>query len=275
MATTFQKMHGLGNDFVLLDLRHQDFPVDRDMAVRLANRHTGIGCDQVLVLHHPLESRHLARFEIWNADGSQAEQCGNGMRCLGLYLQMRSEAPPGPFLLGGPAGEVAIECLDDGLVRVNMGKPDFDPAHIPVLLEPQEGWYTLGVEQNHYKVGAVSMGNPHALMLVDDVNRLDVARLGAAISCHAAFPEGCNAGFAHIIDRQNIHLRVFERGAAETQACGSGACAAMSILSKAGLVDKTIKVTQAGGNLILSWTKGDSSVIMTGAATHVFEGNLA
>lgn len=274
MATTFQKMHGLGNDFVLLDLRHQNFSIDSDIAIRLSNRHTGIGCDQILVLYHPLETRHLARFEIWNADGSQAEQCGNGMRCFGLYLQMRSEIPPGPFLLGGPAGEVAIECLDDGLVRVDMGQPDFDPALIPVLLEPDKGWYTLELEQSSYTLGAVSIGNPHALILVDDVNKVNVAQLGAAISSHATFPRGCNVGFAHIIDRQNIHLRVFERGAAETQACGSGACAAMCILRNAGLVDETVKVTQAGGNLILSWTQGNSSVIMTGPANHVFKGNL-
>ena len=188
---------------------------------------------------------------------------------------MRSEAPPGPFLLAGPAGEVAIECLADGLVRGDMGRPDFDPAHIPILLEPDKGWYTLDLGQSIYKLGAVSMGNPHALMLVDDIAQADVTGLGAAISCHTAFPQGCNAGFVQVLDRQNVHLRVYERGAAETQACGSGACAAMSILRNADLVDETIKVTQAGGNLILLWTKGDSSVIMTGPATHVFEGNFA
>jgi diaminopimelate epimerase len=155
-----------------------------------------------------------------------------------------------------------------------MGQPVFEADRVPVLLDPVDGWYPLDIDQQHYKLGAVSMGNPHALMLVNDVSSTDVTRLGAAISSNIAFPQGCNAGFAEVVDRGNIRLRVYERGAAETRACGSGACAAMSILRRADLVDKTINVTQAGGNLILSWTRGDKPVIMTGPATHVFEGNL-
>ncbi len=274
MAVTFHKMHGLGNDFILLDLRQQDFVINKNVAVQLANRHTGIGCDQLLVLRKPLNDQQLASFEIWNADGSSAEQCGNGVRCLGLYLNQHGEAPTGRFLLGGPAGIVKIECLDDGLVRVDMGQPAFEAQRVPVLLESVDGWYPLEIDQHHYSLGAVSMGNPHALMLVDDINTADVARLGAAISLHSAFPQGCNAGFAQIMDRDNIRLRVFERGAAETRACGSGACAAMSILRKADLVNQTISVTQTGGSLIISWLGGAEPVIMTGPATHVFEGNL-
>jgi diaminopimelate epimerase len=274
MAVTFHKMHGLGNDFALLDLRHQAFPVNSDVAAQLANRQTGIGCDQVLVLRDPLNDKQLASFEVWNADGSRAEQCGNGVRCLGLYLQMRSETPAGRFLLGGPAGNVEIECLGNGMVRVDMGPPEFGAQAIPVLLEAVAGWYPLEIHDRHYKLGAASMGNPHALLLVDDLETTDVAALGAAISVHPAFPQGCNAGFAEIVDRGNIRLRVFERGAAETLACGSGACAAMSILRTAGLVDATINVTQKGGSLIISWTGGEKTVIMTGPATHVFEGTL-
>jgi diaminopimelate epimerase len=274
MAITFHKMHGLGNDFILLDLRQQDFVINKNVAVQLANRHTGIGCDQVLVLRKPLNDQQLASFEIWNADGSSAEQCGNGVRCLGLYLNQRRQAPTGRFLLGGPTGIVKIECLDDDLVRVDMGQPAFEAHRIPVLLESVDGWYPLDIDQQHHSLGAVSMGNPHALMLVDDINTADVARLGAAISLHSAFPQGCNAGFAQIMDRDNIRLRVFERGAAETRACGSGACAAMSILRKADLVNQTISVTQTGGSLILSWSGGGKPVIMTGPATHVFEGKL-
>ena len=275
MAVTFHKMHGLGNDFILLDLRHQDFAITENAAKQLANRHTGIGCDQILILREPTSSQHLASFEIWNADGSRAEQCGNGVRCLGLYLKRRSETPAGPFLLGGVAGIVKIECLDDNQVRVDMGPPVFDARQVPTLLEAVDGWYTLIIDRQHYKLGAASMGNPHALMIVDDVDTTDVAGLGAAISSHPAFPQGCNAGFAQIIDRSSIRLRVFERGAAETSACGSGACAAMSILRRADKVDQTINVTQAGGNLIISWTGGEKPVIMTGPATHVFTGNFA
>ena len=274
MPVSFHKMHGLGNDFVLLDLRHQDFSIDAGVAQRLANRHTGIGCDQVLVLRRPVNDRQLASFEVWNADGSRAEQCGNGVRCLGLYLKMRSEAHAGRLSLGGPAGVVEIECLDDGLVRVDMGQPVFEAQRIPVLLGAVDGWYPLDIDQQRYKLGAASMGNPHALLIVDDIDNTDVARLGAIISSHPAFPQGCNAGFAEIVDRGNIRLRVFERGAAETRACGSGACAAMSILRRADKTDKTVNVTQKGGGLIIHWSGDRKSVIMTGLATHVYEGTL-
>ena len=274
MAVTFHKMHGLGNDFILLDLRHQEFIINQEVATQLANRHTGIGCDQILILRKPANDQHLASFEIWNADGSRAEQCGNGVRCLGLYLFERSEAPPGQFLLGGPAGIVKIECLDNDLVRVDMGQPAFDANRVPVLLEEVDGWYPLEIDQKHYNLGVASMGNPHALVIVNDIDTTDVAKLGATISKHSAFPQGCNAGFAEIVDRGNIRLRVFERGAAETRACGSGACAAMSILRRANLVEQTVNVTQAGGNLIITWTGGEKPVIMVGPATHVFKGTL-
>ena len=274
MAVIFHKMHGLGNDFILLDLRHQEFIINQEVATQLANRHTGIGCDQILILRKPANDQHLASFEIWNADGSRAEQCGNGVRCLGLYLFQRSEAPPGQFLLGGPAGIVKIECLDDNMVRVDMGQPAFDEDRIPVLLEAVDGWYPLEIDQNHYNLGAASMGNPHALMIVKDIDSIDITKLGTAISKHSAFPQGCNAGFAEVVDRGNIRLRVFERGAAETRACGSGACAAMSILRRANLVDQTVNVTQAGGSLIIDWTGGENPVIMTGPATQVFKGKF-
>lgn len=274
MAVTFHKMHGLGNDFILLDLRHQDFNITREIAVQLAERHTGIGCDQILVLNKPLDQNTLASFDIWNADGSKAEQCGNGVRCLGLYLHNRSETPSGQFMLGGPAGTVKIECLADNQVQVDMGRPAFETHRIPVLLDAVDGWYPLEIDQHIYHLGAASMGNPHALLVVEDIDTTEVAKLGALISSHPAFPQGCNAGFAQVLDRANIHLRVFERGAAETRACGSGACAAMSILHRAGLVDDTVNVTQAGGNLIISWTGGEKHVIMKGSATQVFKGTF-
>ena len=268
-------MHGLGNDFVLLDLRHQDFPINTSIARQLANRHTGIGCDQILILRQPTSDQYLAAIEFWNADGSRAEQCGNGVRCLGLYLHMQSEAPAGQFSLCGPAGIVKIEYLGNGQLRVDMGQPVFDAKRVPVLLEALDGWYPLLIDQQSYKLGAVSMGNPHALMIVEDIDTTDVARLGTAINLHSAFPQGCNMGFAEIIDRGNIRLRVFERGAAETHACGSGACAAVSILRRANMVDQSVNVTQRGGTLIITWTGVEDPVIMSGSATHVFKGNIA
>jgi diaminopimelate epimerase len=274
MPVTFHKMHGLGNDFVLLDLRAQDFHVDARTATRLAERHTGVGCDQVLVLNHPASNGQLASFEVWNADGSRAEQCGNGVRCMGLYLRQRGEAPAGPFKLGGPAGEVTVECLDDGMVQVDMGRPALEPAAIPLDLEPIDGWYALDTARGRLRIGAASMGNPHALLVVDDVEATDVAGLGAMISTHPAFPRGCNAGFAQLLGRERIRLRVFERGSGETRACGSGACAAVAILRQAGMVENAVQVTQSGGNLVISWPGGKKKVIMKGAATHVFKGKL-
>ena len=267
-------MHGAGNDFVLLDLRQQTFQINADTARQLAHRHTGIGCDQVLVLRNPLNDGQAASFEIWNSDGSQAEQCGNGVRCMGLYLHRQAEAATGHFLLGGPAGEVSVRCLDNGLVQVDMGKPAFGPENVPVSLQEVNGWYSLEIGRETHQIGAASMGNPHALMLLDDVENAEIGFLGAKISHHSAFPEGCNAGFAEILDPAHIRLRVFERGASETLACGSGACAAMCILRRAGLVNETVNVTQAGGILIIDWTGGENPVIMKGPATHVFEGIL-
>ena len=274
MAIAFHKMHGLGNDFVMLDLRHQAFPINRKTATQLANRHTGIGCDQVLVLRESRNEQQLASFEIWNSDGSRAEQCGNGVRCLGLYLKKRSEAPNGRFSLSGPAGIVEIQCLEGDQVQVDMGSPIFDEKRIPLLLKPKNHWYPLDIEQNQYSIGAVSMGNPHALLLVDDIKTAEVSRLGPKISNHEVFPEACNAGFAEIIDRNSIQLRVYERGAAETLACGTGACAAMTILRRADLVSDRVNVTQRGGDLIISWTGEKKTVMMTGSATHVFEGTF-
>ncbi len=274
MTVTFHKMHGLGNDFILLDLRQQAFQIDSMVAKQLANRRTGIGCDQILVLRKPSRELHLATFEIWNSDGSSAEQCGNGVRCLGLYLHRESETPDGQFLLSGPAGVVKIECLSGNQVRVDMGQPVFEAHRIPIMLQATDNWYPLPLDGQLCHVGAVSMGNPHALMVVDDINATDVAGLGAAISRHSAFPQGCNAGFAEIVDRRNIRLKVYERGAAETRACGSGACAAVSILRRAGLLEQTVNVTQTGGSLIIKWTGGQRPVIMTGLATYVFKGKL-
>ena len=275
MPVTFHKMHGLGNDFILLDLRQQSFFIDETIAKQLSSRHTGIGCDQILILRQPSTEQHLAAFEIWNSDGSRAEQCGNGVRCLGHYLNMREETPSGQFTLAGPAGVVKIKCLENAMVRVEMGTPVFDQKRVPVLLEPADGWYPLEIDRQHYKLGAVSMGNPHALMIVDSINTTDVAELGAAINLNPAFPQGCNVGFAEIVDRSNIRLRVFERGAAETNACGSGACAAMSILRRVNMVDQTVNVTQSGGDLTIVWKGREDPVIMSGPATYVFKGNFA
>lgn len=272
MSITFHKMHGAGNDFVLLDLRDQTLDLDADRARRLADRHRGIGCDQLLVLRAPADAEALTRFEVWNADGSRAEQCGNGVRCIGLYLHRRNEAGSDPFALEGPADLIRMNCLDDGSVRVDMGAPRFQPDEVPTTLSPANGRYHLELNGIELELGAVSMGNPHAVISVDNTEAAPVAELGPAVSRHPAFPEGCNVGFAQVLDRGRVRLRVFERGADETAACGSGACAAAVVLGQAGLVDDTVEVVQAGGRLIIERQPSSGRVEMTGPAAHVFQG---
>jgi len=277
-------MHGLGNDFVVLDLRQQSFHIDSQIATRLADRHHGVGCDQILILRSAPEPHQQASFEIWNSDGSQAEQCGNGVRCLGLYLHMDNETTDGKVTLAGPAGEVNIQCLENSLVQVDMGKPVFAPELIPLQVPEvhdskehvtkEQSWYQLQTRQGVIQVGAVSMGNPHALLLLDNLEHTDITELGTTISRHPAFPSGCNAGFCEIISPDEILLRVYERGAAETMACGSGACAAMAILRKAGKVNETVRVTQAGGVLIITWSGDTGPIMMTGPAEYVFKGTF-
>jgi diaminopimelate epimerase len=274
MGVKFHKMHGAGNDFVLLDLREQSFTVGPETAAALSNRQTGIGCDQVLVLRKPATGDCIANFEVWNADGSRAEQCGNGVRCIGLYLDSRGEAPPGVFEIRGPVATMEVECLGDGQVRVNMGAPGFDPGAIPIRAERAGEWYEIRIGTQTVRIGAVSMGNPHALLQVDEIFSARVAELGPAIIGHAAFPRGCNAGFVEVLDRENIRLRVFERGAGETLACGSGACAAVAILHRAKTVGHKVLVNQVGGSLIIEWSGSRNPVMMTGPACHVFEGYL-
>jgi diaminopimelate epimerase len=274
MATVFQKMHGAGNDFVLLDLRDQSFPVDAAAAARLANRRTGVGCDQVLVLRNPADPGCLADFEVWNADGSSAEQCGNGVRCIGLYLDARGEAPKGRFRIGGPVAQIELECLENSQVRVNMGEPEFAAGAVPVEAEKVNGWYRIAVGDEILHIGAVSMGNPHALLRISDIEHAEVQELGPAISGHSAFPNGCNVGFVEVRDPENIDLRVFERGAGETPACGSGACAAVAILRNADITGNEVLVNQVGGQLIIEWSGKRHPLMMTGPASHVFEGIL-
>ncbi|NND45383.1 MAG: diaminopimelate epimerase [Xanthomonadales bacterium] len=274
MPVRFHKMHGAGNDFVLLDLREQSLDMDAEKARSLAERRTGVGCDQVLVLHPPGNPDHVARFEVWNADGSKAQQCGNGVRCIGLYLHANGEAPGARFVIGGPVAPIEMEMAGEGQVRVNMGVPDFRPEAVPIALTPAEQAYRLPIDGQEYTLGAVSMGNPHALIQVPDIEAAPVGALGPKISTHAAFPEGCNAGFAEILDRGAIELRVFERGSGETRACGSGACAAAAILIRNGSLDTQVLVKQVGGELIIDWTGDGHSLMMTGPAVHVYEGIL-
>jgi diaminopimelate epimerase len=278
MTLIFHKMHGAGNDFVLLDLRKQTTELTPGFVRDLADRKTGVGFDQLLVILEPRTAKAIAQYDIWNTDGSKAAQCGNGARCIGLYLQQSNETGTGSFSLDSPSGLVTINPTGEKAFEVDMGAPRFSPSEVPTTLDSEDGWYALHHEGQKIRLGAVSMGNPHSLMLVDDIETAPVAILGPVISTHANFPKGCNAGFAQIIDRNNVRLRVYERGVGETQACGSGACAAMVWLCHSGLVDEEVRIHLPGGQLLITWRKDsileNSAVSMTGPADHVFTGEL-
>ena len=272
MAVVFHKMHGAGNDFVLLDLREQHFELDPARARKISDRHTGIGCDQLLVLRSSDHEACAVQFEVWNADGSKARQCGNGVRCIALYLDRNAPTRGAPLLLDGPAGVTRVEWIEPGVFRADMGQPEWALSAIPLSLRPDQGWYRLETAAGPVRAGAVSMGNPHAVIPVDDLSAARLNDLGTLISRHAAFPEGCNAGFAQVLDRKTVRLRVFERGTGETRSCGSGACAAAAVLSRAGLTESTVEIIQEGGTLKVERDGAEKRLLMTGPAAYVFQG---
>lgn len=271
----FHKMHGAGNDFVLLDLRRQQVEVDATLARRLADRHTGIGCDQLLLLQKPLDRGSTVRYEIRNTDGSTAGQCGNGARCIALYLQMNGEAGGGRLRLESPSGPVQVECCADGEFQVDMGEPAFEPELIPISMTSRDGRYRLDSPSGLLEFGVASMGNPHALLEVSDLASAAVESTGSWLGRHAVFPQGCNIGFVQLVDRDAIRLRVYERGTGETLACGSGACAAVAILRRAGRVDQRVNVFLPGGHLVIEWPGPGSGISMKGPAAHVFSGTVS
>ena len=274
MSIVFHKMHGAGNDFVLLDLREQSYPLDSECAGLISDRHRGVGCDQILVLRKPTQPQNVVCFEIWNSDGSMALQCGNGTRCIGLYLEMNGEIDAESFTLEGPSGKLFVQQCADGQFEVTIGVPDFEPAKLPLNLVPDDGRYRLESPWGPLEFGAVSMGNPHSLVLIDDISDIRIQDIGAFISTHDSFPQGCNVGFAQVENRGKIQLRVYERGAGETLACGSGACAAVAILGQTGRVDDVVDVMLPGGHLVIKWPGNHQPVKMKGPAEHVFRGTL-
>jgi len=274
MPLDFHKMHGAGNDFVLIDARGREWAVGPALAATISDRQRGVGCDQILVLRDALEPENRARYEIWNSDGSPARQCGNGARCIGLYLEINGETGTGPFTVESPSGVVTMQRCSDGEYEVGMGLPSFEPASLPVSLEPREGLYHLESPWGLLEFGAASMGNPHVLVLTRDIDNNRIPEIGAFISKHEAFPDGCNAGFAQLAGPEKIHLRVIERGAGETLACGSGACAAMAILRRAERVGDVVQVFLRGGHLVIKWRGDQEPLTMKGPAEHVFRGTM-
>ncbi|MBK8285304.1 MAG: diaminopimelate epimerase [Ahniella sp.] len=271
MPIPFTKMHGIGNDFVILDRREHNTPLSATLATQLADRHFGVGCDQVITIERA-DSGASARYLIFNQDGSRAGQCGNGLRCVAAWLWRASPELGDTLELEGDAGRMVCERLPGGLIRAAIGTPQFEPAKVPFVASQESGQYLLGVEGRSIEIGVVSMGNPHALVVVPSIDSAPVAELGPRIERHSRFPDRVNVGFAELVDRGTIKLRVFERGVGETLACGSGASAAVAILRLRGLVDPRVTVLLTGGTLSIEWNGRGEPLSMTGPTRFVFDG---
>ena len=272
MKIKFTKMHGLGNDFVVLDAIHQHFVPTAAQARWLADRHFGVGCDQVLVVEEPTRKGVDFRYRIFNADGGEVEQCGNGARCFARFVNDRGLTEKREILVETKSGIIAPRLENDGRVTVDMGVPRLTPEDVPFESNSLDVVQPLQVNDKTFGITAVSMGNPHAVQVVLDVDEFPVARYGPLIEAHERFPRRVNAGFMEIVDRRSIRLRVYERGAGETLACGTGACAAVVAGILRGLLDSPVRVETRGGMLSIAWAGPNQPVLMTGPAVTVFEG---
>lgn len=274
MKLAFVKMHGLGNDFIVIDAVHQAVDLDAGQVRRMADRHLGIGCDQILLVESPRADGADFAYRIFNADGSEVAQCGNGARCFARFVREQGLSQADRLVVDTAAGRLELHLQTDGEVKVNMGVPKHAPAEIPMAVPAELPVYRLALGEQQVTLGAVSMGNPHAVLNVDDVDEAPVQRLGALLECHPAFPQKANIGFMQILDRGHIKLRVFERGVGETLACGSGACAAVVVGIERGLLNEAVRVDLPGGTLHVDWNGRRCPVFMTGPAETVFRGEI-
>lgn len=274
MQLRFTKMHGLGNDFVVIDLITQRFKIRPHHIRKIADRHFGIGCDQVLLVEIPEQPDVDFRYRIFNAEGSEVEQCGNGARCFARFVRDKKLTGKDVIKVETLGGILELEMTDNRQVRVDMGEPILDPKRIPFEADAQAESYHIEVDGQQWQAGAVSMGNPHVVLSVADVNAAPVETLGPLLEHHSRFPQRVNVGFSQLIDRSAIRLRVFERGVGETLACGTGACAAVVSGIVQGQLDANVSVALPGGSLSIEWQGVGHPVIMTGPATTVFEGQI-
>ena len=274
MRLKFLKMHGLGNDFVVLDGVRQSLALSAAQLRFLADRHFGVGCDQILLVEKAIRADVDFRYRIFNADGGEVEQCGNGARCFVRFVHDQGLTERREIRVETMSGIISPRLEDDGNVTVNMGEPRFAPAAIPFVSDTADLLQTLQVGADDVEITAVSMGNPHAVQVVDDVDSAPVARQGPLIESHPRFPQRVNAGFMQVLDRQAIRLRVYERGAGETLACGTGACAAVAAGIARGLLDSPVRVATRGGELSIAWGGQGTSVLMSGPAVTVFSGEI-
>ena len=273
MILQYSKMHGLGNDFVVIDLVRQRAYLDTVTIQRMADRHFGIGFDQLLIVEPPEDPTADFKYRIFNSDGSEVEQCGNGVRCFARFVYEQQLTYKTKIRVQTKSGIVEPELGANGWVRVNMGQPKFLPEQIPFQAEQAQDLYPLQLKDAEISIDVVNMGNPHAVTLVDDVLSADVAKIGPQVESHERFPERVNAGFLQVISRNKARLRVYERGVGETLACGTGACAAVVSGIRRGLLDSNVDIELAGGILNISWTEGEP-VWMTGPTATVYEGRF-
>lgn len=274
MKLAFTKMHGLGNDFMMVDLITQNHSFHSEEIRRLADRHKGIGFDQLLTVEPPMDPETDFHFRIYNADGSEVGQCGNGMRCLTRFIRDQQLTWKSKIRATTISGQVQLQLEKSGLVTVQMGAPRFEPNEIPLNREMKEDRYDFDTELGNYQITSLSMGNPHALIFVDDIDDAPVTTLGPLICQHEDFPEQSNVGFIQVVDRKHIKVRVYERGSGETLACGSGACAAMVATRNAELCEDNIRVDLPGGHLFIRWSGQTKSVQMTGPSTTIYRGQI-
>ncbi|HTW73396.1 MAG TPA: diaminopimelate epimerase [Steroidobacteraceae bacterium] len=274
MRLDFVKMHGLGNDFVMLELPADAVLPSPAQWRALSDRHTGIGFDQALVLQPPRRPATDIYYRVFNADGGEVEQCGNGARCVAALLRRRRRAEDAPLTLDSPGGVLRARVLPDGCVSVDMGAPDFEPASLPFSAPARSSSYTLQIAGERLEVGAVSIGNPHVVLRVPSVESAPVERIGRALQSCARFPRQVNVGFMQVVDHGHIRLRVYERGVGETLACGTGACAAVAVGRDLALLAADVEVHVPGGRLSVHWDGQGEPMWLTGPAQQSFEGHV-
>lgn len=272
MRLEFTKMHGLGNDFVVIDLVSQHVALTPDQIRQLADRHFGIGCDQLLIVEAPGRPDVDFRYRIFNADGSEVQQCGNGARCFARFVRERRLTAKDVLRVETASGVIELRIDDQHWVTVDMGAPRFAPAEIPFVADAEALTYRVEAAGQEVTLAVVNMGNPHCVIVVDDVDAAPVAVLGPALETHARFPERVNVGFLQVVDRHRGRLRVFERGAGETLACGTGACAAAVAGIRLGLLESPVRLSLRGGELEIDWQGPGQPVIMRGPTARVFDG---
>lgn len=274
MQVQFSKMHGLGNDFMVIDNVTQNVFFSKDKIKQLADRNFGIGFDQMLMVEPPYDPDQDFHYRIFNADGSEVTQCGNGARCFARFVRMKGLINRNKVVVSTKSGPMVLYLERDGQVTVNMGKPSFAPNDVPFKANKEEGTYLLRIAEQTLFAGVVSMGNPHCVLPVDDIEQADVNGIGKALQNHERFPKGVNVGFMQIMQGNHIKLRVYERGVGETLACGSGACGAVAVAQQQGKVGKEVRVELPGGDLKIRWQGKESNLKMTGPAEHIFDGQL-